>query len=192
MITVNETLASQYANSPVLLQLLQDMDEFISPSVNLDAFFNQIWNVQTASGYGLDVWGRIVGVNRVVHITTGQLYFGFAEAADVPLTNAQPFDQAPFFDGSVVNDNYSLSDSAFRQLIFVKALSNITDCSIPSINQILRNLFGQLGDAYCTDLGNMQMTYTFNFVISPVDYAIITESGAMPKPAGVYATVIQL
>lgn len=192
MIGLLETVASQYANSPILMQLLQDMNDFIDPRVDLDAFFNDIWNVQTATGYGLDVWGRIVGVNRVIKIVGDLQYLGFAEADDIPLTDPQPFGQAPFFSGFASGDNYSLSDDAYRKLILVKALANITDCSIKSINQILRNLFGALGNAYCTDDGDMNMSYVFNFTISPVDYAIITQSGAMPKPAGVYATVVQV
>lgn len=195
MKNIIETLASQYANSPIMLQLMQDMNTFIDPKVDLDNFFDAVWNIQTASGHGLDVWGRIVGVNRVVKIIEASpVWFGFAEAADIPLTAPQPFGQAPFYPGAiaVASSNYSLSDPAYRQLIMVKALSNITDCSIPAINQILRNLFGQLGDAYCTDMGGMEMTYTFNFAIDPVSYAIITQSGAMPRPSGVHATVIQL
>lgn len=193
MNNLTETIISQYANSPIMLQLMNNMNQYIDPAADFDNFFNSIWNIQTASGYGLDVWGRIVGVNRVVKIIGDFQYFGFAEAADIPLTDAQPFDQAPFFlkDDSG-GSNYSLADSAFRQLILVKALTNITDCSVPAINQILRNLFGHLGDAYCTDDGGMEMTYTFNFTIDPVSYAIITQSGAMPKPAGVHATVVQI
>ncbi len=192
MINILETIASQYANSPILIKLISNMNEYIDPVVDLDNFFNSIWNVETATGYGLDVWGRIVGVNRVVKISGSLLYFGFSEADDIPLTDPQPFDQAPFFTGFATGDNYSLSDDAYRKLILVKALANITDCSVPAINQILRNLFGELGNAYCTDTGNMTMTYTFDFTISPVDYAIITQSGAMPKPTGVYATVVEL
>lgn len=192
MINLLETVASQYANSPILLKLISNMNDYIDPTVDIDNFFTSIWNVQSATGYGLDVWGRIVNVNRVVKINDNLLYLGFAEADDIPLTDPQPFNQAPFFSGFTTGDNYSLSDDAYRKLILVKALANITDCSIPAINQILRNLFGELGSAYCTDDGSMDMTYTFGFAISPVDYAIITQSGAMPKPTGVYATVVEL
>ena len=194
MIDLISTIASQYANSPTLMALIADMNDYIDPTVDFDNFFNDIWNIQTASGYGLDVWGRIIGVNRVVKIIdSSPVWFGFSEAADIPLTAPQPFGQAPFYPGAsaVASHNWSLPDSSYRGLILVKALANITDCSIPAINKILRNLFGALGQTYCTDTGNMTMTYTFEFAIDPVDYAIITQSGAMPRPTGVYATVIQ-
>jgi hypothetical protein len=58
------TVISQFANSPVLLALVDSMDSEIDPSANIDAFYDTVWNINTASGYGLDVWGRIVGVSR--------------------------------------------------------------------------------------------------------------------------------
>lgn len=192
MNNLTQTVASQYANSPVLMELLANMDEYVDPRADLDAFFTYVWNVSTAVGHGLDVWGRIVGADRVVTLTQDMLFLGFSEADDIPLTDPQPFGQAPFFDGTYVNQNYSLADSAFRRLVMTKALANITDCSVPAINQILRNLFGSLGQAWCTDTGNMTMTYTFDFALSAVDYAIIASSGVMPRPAGVSTVIIQL
>lgn len=187
-----DTVASQYANSPILMQLLRDMEAYLDPTADLDAFFSSIWDVATAAGYGLDVWGRIVGIDRVVTLSQSMKFFGFQEAADIPLTTPQPFDQAPFFAGTYINQNYSLTDDAYRKLIMAKALTNITDCSVPAINQMLRNLFGTLGQAWCTDVGNMAMVYTFAFVLSPVDYAIISSSGVMPRPSGVSTTIVQL
>lgn len=187
-----DTVASQYANSPILMELLRDMETYLDPSADLNLFFQDMWDVNTAVGYGLDVWGRIVGIDRIVTLTQSMQFFGFVEAADIPLTAPQPFNQAPFFSGAYINQNYSLADSAFRKLIMTKALTNITNCSIPAINQILRNLFGAQGQAWCTETGNMTMTYTFAFTLAPVDYAIIATSGVMPRPAGVSSVIIQL
>ena len=187
-----DTVASQYANSPILMELLRDMETYLDPSADLNLFFQDMWDVNTAVGYGLDVWGRIVGIDRIVTLTQSMQFFGFVEAADIPLTTPQPFNQAHFFSGTYINQNYSLADSAFRKLIMTKALTNITNCSIPAINQILRNLFGTQGQAWCTETGNMTMTYTFAFALAPVDYAIIATSGVMPRPAGVSSVIIQL
>lgn len=186
-----DTVASQYANSPILMGLLENMQSYLDPSTDLDLFFRNMWNVSTATGYGLDVWGRIVGIDRVVTLTQNMQFFGFAEAADIPLTTPQPFGQAPFFSGSYINQNYSLADSAFRKLIMAKALTNITDCSIPAINQILRNLFSSQGQAWCVETGNMTMAYAFDFALAPVDYAVIATSGVMPRPSGVSSIIIQ-
>lgn len=183
-----KTIISQYANSPVLTQLIANMADYLDQTANFEAFFNFIWNVDTAQGYGLDVWGRIVGVTRTLSISAGQDYFGYQEA----LPGSQPFNQQPFYVGAPLTDNFQLSDSAFRVLIFAKALANICDGSIPSINQILLNLFPGRGNCYVTDGLDMTMTYTFEFELTPVELAIVAQSGVLPKSTGVKATIVQI
>lgn len=183
------TVISQYANSPILTQLVANFAAYIDQTINLENFFDQMYNVATAQGYGLDVWGKIVGVSRTLHIIGDQKYFGFDEATPI---SADPFNQSPFYSGAQLTDNFDLSDAAFKTLIFAKALSNISDGSIPSINQILLNLFPNRGNCYVTDGLDMTMTYTFAFAMTPVELAIVSQSGVLPKPTGVSATIVQL
>lgn len=68
-----ETLLSQYANSPTIKSLIASFDAAIDPQANIDAFLQYIWNVDTAVGNGLDIWGRIVGVSRNIHGPSGQI-----------------------------------------------------------------------------------------------------------------------
>jgi hypothetical protein len=180
------TVISQYANSPVILQLLSDFYQYIDQTRNMDEFFDMIWNIDLARGYGLDVWGRIVGVTRTLQVAVGD-YFGFQEAGGASI---QPFNTAPFYSGGGVTTNYSLSDKDFRTLIFAKALANISDGSIPALNQLLLNLFPGRGNCYVTDEGGMAMTWTFKFIPSAVEAAILTQSGVLPKPAGVSDSIV--
>ncbi len=181
------TVISQYANSPVLLELIANMAVYIDPTAKFDAFFTLIWNVDTAQGHGLDVWGRIVGVSRVLQLPADGDFFGFDEATD-----AFTFNEGIFYGGVNLTDNFALTDTAYRRLILAKALSNISDGSIPGINQILINLFSSYGNCYVTDGGNMTMTFTFGSDLSPVDFAIVSQSGILPKPAGVTVSIVQL
>lgn len=182
------TVISQYANSPVLLKLIANMAEYIDPTALFDDFYKRIFDVDTAEGYGLDVWGRIVGVTRVLQLPLNDQYLGFEEAAP----SSYPFGSGVFFNNSALTSNFALSDNAYRRLIFAKALANISDGSIPAINQILINLFGQYGNCYVTDGGDMTMTYTFGSQLSGVDFAIVSQSGVLPRPAGVRVTIVQL
>src|SRR5580693_86331 len=182
------TIISQYSASPILTQLIANMSQYFEPCANLDAFYDNIWNIVTAVGYGLDVWGRIVGVQRVLQVTeAGWLGFEEAESGD----DANPWNQAPWYGGGAATSNYALSDESFRMLILAKAAANITDGSIPSINAILMSLFPAMGNCYVTDGGNMTMTYTFSQPLSPVQLAIVTNSGVLPRPTGVSVTVVQ-
>lgn len=180
------TIISQYANSGALTQVLQSFQAAVDQTRNFDSFYNLIWNIDTAVGPGLDVWGRILGVPRVVTVVGPLKYFGFQESG-----TGNGFNQQAFWEGQVTA-NYPLPDNNYRTLLFAKALANISDGSVKSINQILLNLFPGRGNCYATDGLNMTMTYTFNFVLAPVEVAIVSGSGVLPKPAGVSATVIHL
>ena len=188
MLDVEQTIVSQYGNSSTIGQLIQNMNEYIDPRTDFNTFFDFVWNVDTAQGFGLDVWGRIVNVSRVLKIPEDPLYFGFSQASP----GSYPFDEQPFYSGiEAATQSYLLSDDAYRQLIFTKALVNISNCTAQTINQLLQNLFATRGKCYVNDLGNMSMRYVFEFVLSPYELAIIAESGVMPRPVGVSATLIQ-
>ena len=66
MENIDSTILSQYANSPAIVSLLGSMNAAIDPSADIDNFLTWIWQVSTARGFGLDIWGRIVGVGRTV------------------------------------------------------------------------------------------------------------------------------
>ncbi|QTD91574.1 DUF2612 domain-containing protein [Burkholderia anthina] len=185
------TVISQYANSPTLLQLIENFGQYIDPSADIDAFYDMVWDIDSAVGRGLDIWGKIVGLEngRLLKIPSAELNLGFTEAGTA---SATPFGSGVFYSGSSVTENYYLVDDAFRTLILVKAMANISDGSIPSYNQLLQNLFKGRGRCYVNDLGNMQMRYTFEFYLQPFEVAILTQSGAMPRPTGVLATFMQV
>lgn len=182
-----QTVLAQYANSPTLTQLISNFFQYLDQTADFELFFENIWDIDTASGIGLDIWGRIVGVVRALQVNEPGKFFGFEEATSV---SADPFNQSPFFSGTTLTTNFSLADSSFRTLIFAKALANISDGSIPSINQLLLNLFPDRGNCFVTDNGGMSMDFVFEFPLSSVEIAIVSQSGVLPKPAGVSATVI--
>ena len=181
------TIYSQYANSPVLTALIETFNSAVDPSPEIDKFYNLLWNVNTAQGYGLDVWGRIVGVNRVLTVPGGK-NFGYDEATAV---SADPFGQSAFYVGVPTTSNYKLTDDAFRVLILVKALTNISNCSIQTYNTLLTKLFNR-GNAYVTDTGNMNARLTFEFSLLPFEIAILKQSGALAAPTGVLFEIMDL
>lgn len=177
------TIISEYANSPIISALCVNMAQYVDPTRDMDSFYDTIWNVDTAIGYGLDVWGRIVGVTRTIQLPVSSQYFGFEEAGSLT------FGQGTFYNGSGISNNYSLADESFRTLIFAKALANICDGSISSINQLMLNLFPGRGACFVVDNLNLTMTYQFDFVLSSVELAIVSRSGVLPRTSGVSFTV---
>lgn len=157
MLNVEETIISQYGNSSTIGTLIQNMNENIDPRADLDNFYDFVFNVETAQGFGLDIWGRIVDISREI------------------FTNPVTY----------------LDDTAFRALILLKALSNISYDSAPSINQLLQNWIGGTDvRAYVTDLGGMAMTYVFEFALTPVQLEILQNSGIFLRGAGVLSNIV--
>lgn len=179
-LAIMETVLSQYANSPVLLSLIRSFSDWLDPASRFDAFFSLVWNIDTAQGWGLDVWGRILGVSRVLQVPAGE-FLGFEQQDE-----AQSFGHGIFYRGANSTNNAVLTDAAYRDLLLAKAALNITNSSIPAINQILLNLFG---DGYVRDNLDMTIDYVFSQPLSPVQTAIIYQSGVLPRPAGVLAGV---
>lgn len=179
------TLYSQYANSPVILALLGNFSAAVDVSGSIDNFYRDVWNLDTAQGYGLDFWGRVVGVQRVIPVDANK-YFGFGEAGNI---SADPFNQSPFYPGYSSAASFPLSDDAFRTLIYAKAAANIWDGSIPGLNLILRLLFPGAA-CYAQDNQNMTMTIVLGFTPSPVQQSILFNTGVLPRPAGVSVSYV--
>lgn len=180
LLDIRDTVLSQYANSPIILRLVDTFFEWFGPSERFRAFYDDIWNIMTARGFGLDVWGRILGVGRVIPVPSGE-YFGFDQQPE-----ALSWDWGIFYRGVGGTDNAILTDEAFRLLLLAKAALNITDSSIPSINKILLDLFG---DGYVRDNLDMTVTYVFSAPLDPVQTSIVFASGVLPRPCGVLANV---
>lgn len=176
------TVLSQYANSPIITALVDLFAQWLDPQSRFDRFYSLIWDIDTAEGYGLDVWGRILGVGRVLQVPVGE-YLGFEQDAQ-----AKPFGFGIFYSGTRLTNNVALTDEAYRTLLLAKAALNITNASAPAINTILLNLFGQ---GYVRDNRDMTITYVFSEALTPVETAIVFQSGVLPKPCGVSFDVEQ-
>src|SRR4051812_19240392 len=100
MTDFSRTIMRQFQNSPTLMGLLEAFDQWVDPAKFTDDFLAYVWDINTAQGFGLDIWGRILGRSRYLQVQqTPSFNFGFDIGA-TPGTQWQPFDQAPFFDGS--------------------------------------------------------------------------------------------
>jgi len=180
------TVISQYANSNTITGIIGSFFDAEDMTQELSTFYDQMFNIATAVGYGLDVWGLILDVSRTLHVAEAAEYFDFEESGS---QSGNGFNQEPFYAGAPLTDNFQLSDTSYRLLLFAKALYNISDGTITSINKILQTLFPGRGNAFAQDNLDMTMVYVFQFVLSPVELAIIEQSGVLPKPVGVKAIV---
>ena len=178
----------QYAASPRIKQLITYNTEYFSASW-VDEFYNVVWNVDTAQGFGLDIWGRIVGLEggRYLQVDAG-FYLGFYSDT-TPAWGT--FNNGTLFNGKKDTDTFKLEDSAFRLLILAKALTNISDCTVPSLNRMLKALFPGRGRCWVNDLQGMEIRYPFEFELMPWERSIIN-SDSLPRPGGVLVSVAEI
>ncbi len=184
MINYQQTIISQYVQSPTILQMLDNVNQWISPDVDFYNFQNWIWNIDTARGFGLDILGCILGITRRFFVIQIENYFGFDGSG------AQPFDQAPFYNGASDADAVVLDDDDYRRILLTKAFLNISPITVLNINRALTMLFAGRGKCYVIDNQDMTIDYTFEFVLSDLDKSIINT--LMPQIAGVSVTINEI
>lgn len=185
MLGINRTIISEYSNSPVINAIINNFNTYIDPTVDFNSFYSNVWDISQAVGYGLDVWGRILCIGRVITVSTDAVYFGSAES-----TTEVGFGQGQFYSAQPLTENYPLSDNAYRLLLMAKAMTNVCSGAIPAINQILLTLFPERGNIYCTDGEDMTMTITSEFALQPWELAVLQQPGVLPRPTGVASTVV--
>ena len=149
-----EYIQSQYGNSPTIKKLLWAFRGHIRPEVAIQESYKNIMDIDTATGKGLDIWGRIVGVDRNIYIDDSYVdypLFGFKGGGK----NANPFSQGVFYDpANVISGDrvlVTLDDGNYRRLILFKALANISTADMATINQLSAKLYED-EDLLCTNI----------------------------------------
>lgn len=171
-----ETIQSQYGASPRIRALIEDFAARIDPNIDIDLFYEKIMDIDTAEGIGLDIWGVIVGVNRILEVTSNDVFGYFGSLL-------QPYNQAPFYGGdSSITNYHTLTDDAFRKLIYFKALENIIPTDADSINSALAFFFDGR-PATVIEVGVMKIRYVFGFLLEPFEISVLNSYSF--RPAGV-------
>jgi hypothetical protein len=171
----------QYSNSPSINYLIDGFNLAIDPTPLYAAFYDVMWNVDTAQGEGLDNWGRIVGVPRFLEIIEEQSFFGFDLSPDPQ--DFTPFNDAPFYSASNELAGYKVSDPVYRQMIKAKAYANIGQTNVWSLNRFLALMFSGRR-AYVVDNADMSLTYKFEFALTSIELSIVTTTTLLPRPTG--------
>jgi hypothetical protein len=84
----SQTLTNKFSYAPIIVALISSFNAAVDPAASIAAFLRYIWNVRTAVGYGLNVWGAIVGVSRVIATPSGPITLGDADYQTLILAKA--------------------------------------------------------------------------------------------------------
>jgi len=171
------TIQSQYGTSPHIQGIIKAFARRIDPTTDIETFYRDYFDPRTAKGVGLDIWGDIVGIGRLIDIDNED-FFGFQ------FSNLNPFNTYPFYYAEGATNVWELTDEAYRELIFLKAYANIADSTLPSLKYMLKKLFDDL--ATVISLGNMRVRVLFlSYDIPTVSFSILKQYGLLPLGAGV-------
>ena len=170
MFEVKDTLMSQYANSPAIVGIIDGIADALDPNATVDEFYSLLWNLSTATTWGLDIWGRIVGMSRNVQMSDPDaVTFGFK--TNPVSQNFTPFNVAPFSASGAKFNSYRLPDNLYKELIIIKAASNILYATAPNINKYLQMIFSEKAYYYIT--GHMTAAYIFEFELTAFQRLIV-------------------
>lgn len=184
-----DTILTQYSASKKLLSIIDTFNQAVSLDDFTDEFIKKVWDLTTCESFGLDMWGKIVGISRYIVAPIDNDSFGFSEADDGSTDYPSPFNNSPFYGGVQETTNVRLGDDSYRTLIFCKAFANISIATIPDINKFLKILFYQRGRAYCVNYRDMTIGITFEFELAPYEESILTNYEVMPVPSGVLVNI---
>lgn len=172
------TIQSQYSASKTIIELVQSARVRISPWADISLFYQNIFDIETAQGIGLDWWGRILGIGRLLDVEDTGEWMGFEEA------DYNPFNSSPMWDGNTSTQQTRLADDAYRYLLMWKALANISTADTASLNNLLLGLFpGQ--DVVVHEVGTMAIELYVFFPLEPYQRAVLREYGLFARGAGV-------
>lgn len=229
MKNIESTVINQYQNSPIIIDIIGSVNDAIDITSDEDLIYENLFDIQSAKGVGLDRLGSVVAISRQVRNFEPPKFFGFIEAGDAypfaskaldndvfsknfPFCNSNGdncfgFSEAgnsfygfskksedtlytgvlsPFYtDQSLTYQIDFLDDESYRLLILVKSLSNFSELNVFSINKLLKTLFENRGRCYCTDIGDMRITLTFDFLLTSKEMSILLYNNIFFRPAGV-------
>lgn len=169
-----QTLSTFFNRDTNLTRLVNAIWESLNPDYIKQAWLENFFNIDTATGVWLDYWGVIVALPRAVKIPNED-WFGFK---DSPF---KPFNTYPFWDGSPEANTIMLSDEVYRTAIKAKALANRSGRSVDDIEAIL-DVIG----VTATVQDNRDMTIDLILANVPVDYGLLVYTDALRlRPAAV-------
>lgn len=179
---IDATVQSQYAASPHLRALVDSFWEAINPDADIESIYQNMVNIDTAVGFGLDVWGRIVAIGReYVAADEENIYLGFNPPEGVPNDRIDTFDNAPFY--KAINGKVRLADDAYRTYILIKAMINIGDSTLSSINLMLKDLLPN-SDIFCIHVDTMVLRIVVRSKITEADKQALLNLPWLPAGVG--------
>lgn len=174
----------QYNDAVKLQSLLTQKSEwYIENQTNFwTQWVTDVFNLKTANEFGCAVWGVILGIQLSISQpgTGNRPVWGFGP-------NNLNFGNGNFGRSSAGISSLTLEEK--RLVLRLRYFQLITDGTVPHINFILRDVFGQ---GYVVDNHDMTMTYVFQTALPSRLLSVLQQFDLLPRPAGVDTNIVIL
>lgn len=179
-------IQSQYSASKRILAVAKSYQTRINPKLDIKLFYDKMFNILTAEGFGLDNWGEILQRPRSIRGPYNGKCFGFLGSF------LHPFDDLPFAPDTHTKDGtyITLDDELYRLLLLYKALANISASDAATQNKLLSVLIdtgigGFKNPAYVLEIDTMVIRWVFESHLTTTQRAIFEAVGTLARGAGV-------
>lgn len=142
-----------------------------------------VFDLRTANEFGLAVWAIILGVSLTVILPPSdpdKPTFGFGAFR-------RNFNRGNFSSSS--NSAALLTLAQRRILLQLRYLRLTTRCTVPSINRAVNRILGNEGSIRVVDIGQMTITYVFNFTPTSELAFVLANYDILPRPAAVKSNI---
>jgi len=152
-------LQSQYSASPKIIALAAWFQQHINPEVDIELFYNKIFNVYTAEGAGLDNWGSILQVSRLIKDADTDVHI------------------------SLDDDHYRLL-LLYKAMANISA--STADVQNSLLKMLINTGIGGFPRAaYVLEVGTMVIRWVFEEGLTPLQTAVFKAAGTLARGAGV-------
>ena len=188
----------QYSNAPYLTALLNKHIEWLKNATQdfWTDWIKDVFTLDTANSFGLEVWGNILGVDRPTYLpksyvvdSEDTLKFYNADTNtwhSIWLSNEESVLNIETNPSSTEYNEVKvpIPDEIYRRCLKAKIFLLYSNYSVTDINRFLKYLFSNKS-VYVRDNLDMTMDIIFNYVPDYIELAIITSDDFAPRPAGV-------
>lgn len=181
---IEDTIQSQYACAPHITRLVQGFWRMVDPAPDIERFYELCFDIDTAQGVALDIWGRILGMPRSMQAVTevGVPYWGYYNKK-AQVKEVRGFEQAPFFYGAQER-HLELSDEAYRLMLKTKAMANISTGSLADLNRMLAALLPR-AEVQIFRTAPMMLKIIATGDLTDYEQSLLTRGDLPPIPTGV-------
>lgn len=152
-------IQSQYSASEKILALAAGYQERIDPHVDVDLFYQAMFNIYTAQGVGLDNWGVILGIGRTI---------------------ADPGNG----ESITLEDEYYRLLLLYKAMANISASTAEAQNSLLAM-LVNTGIAGFPRAAYVLEVDTMVIRWVFEDYLTPLQIAVFKVAGTLARGAGV-------